>query len=165
MDFFPVAATSPFPFSQKQLFCTFFGTVLALQGACKKLWHGPEPGFSFRDIFHSLTKCLLRLSACARAGHPGMNRILPVPLRGLCQPRTETPADTQPAVMGAPGNSSLDSWPVTYSGGECPGALCFCQSSHLSTSALGALLCCARAALPTAPHIYCCRTTTPKLIH
>lgn len=49
------------------------------------------------------------LSACAGAwgGAGGVH----------AQPRMETPGDTQPAVVSATGNCSLDSWLVTYSGG------------------------------------------------
>ena len=108
--------TSPplFLSSQKQLFsCAFIGTVLALRVAYKKLWDESEPGFSIRYILHSFTEHLLDLSVCARARHPALNKILPVPALGLLQPRMETPGDTQPAVTSAVASS----WPVTYSGG------------------------------------------------
>lgn len=69
---------------QKQLLpYAFLGTVLALQGAYKKLWDESEPGFSVRYIFHSFIEHVLGLLACARVGNPGMNKILPVPAVGL----------------------------------------------------------------------------------
>lgn len=102
---------------QKQLLsCCFLGTVLALQGACKKLWDKSEPGFSVRYTFRSFTEQFLGPLACVRVGHPGVDKILPAPVLGLLPAWSGGPRRYPVHCDSCYWNASLHPWPVTYSG-------------------------------------------------
>lgn len=104
----PAAATTPFPFQPEAAFLYFLWPSSWPAESPSETLIRPRTWLQCQEHFSLIHQMFIGLSACAGAWV------------GVCvhaQPRMETPGDTQPAVVSATGNCSLDSWLVTYSGG------------------------------------------------